>query len=77
MDTTLTRNGRTPVFPVRSLRKNPTEFAVQEFERLDVRPAARHYGPRFRTIKVARRAVAERVMLNLRADGRKVRLLAR
>lgn len=77
MNTPLTRNGRTPVFPVYYRSKRAGEYAVQEVARMDVRPEARHYGPRFETVKVARQAVAERVMLHMRTDGRKVRLAVR
>jgi hypothetical protein len=72
-----TRRGNTEVFAVAYLSKSPKSWAVQEFERNDYRPAARHYSPRFRTVKVARQAVAERVALHMRTDGRRVRILAK
>lgn len=72
-----TRRGNTAVFPVAYVSKSPRTWAVQEFERNDYRPAARHYSPRFRTVKIARKAVAERVALHMRTDGRRVRIMGR
>lgn len=75
-----TRSNNTPA--VRPIIKGESLFEVQIGKaRLDVRPEARHYGFRFdakETVKVTRcRAVAERVALNMRTDGKAVRLVAR
>lgn len=70
-----TRNGNTEVFASKVQGSN-VHF-VQSARR-DYRPAQRHYGFRFDTVKTFRnRTVAEKVMLNMRTDGRKVRLLSK
>lgn len=68
-----TRAIQVPVYPVVS-RKGSGVYAVQEVSRM----TGNHGLPRFADRKVTRvRAKAERVLLHMRTDGRRVRLLAR